>query len=394
MKNHSTFLKVAGSAMMVLLAMWLYVYAGHLDNAPEKTLLWGKLISFVNLLLALSFFIVVRKDYHDSPYSKNALVITIISTSLVTLSYLLELYTLPLQESIDVLKESNLYDYDHAEVLNAKEHTLYAVKKLSYYLMYAEGLFIAALFVICRLFSNNTRLIRAAIVVSLAIFVQYIQVYSPFISSNDEYESAIKLYQEKWMIWTMIHAVFYIASFVYLMFTYADSSKVDYEAERSLGAGDWAAVAFNVLTIVFFFRDWLYIGEGDDKYVLFSGGHSHPLIAVIFVFMALAIVSVFINRKAIRNFSAISLIVCPIVLVIVVLLYPLGESGVCLADLMTSEEFGNMFDASSINCFNFVGYIIMSIVAGIQTFYSRSSSAPAIQSVQEEPHEDQPVPQC
>ena len=128
--------------------------------------------------------------------------------------------------------------------------------------------------------------------------------------------------------------------------------------------------------------------------MLFSGGHSHPLIAVIFVFMALAIVSVFINRKAIRNFSAISLIVCPIVLVIVVLLYPLGESGVCLADLMTSEEFGNMFDASSINCFNFVGYIIMSIVAGIQTFYSRSSYAPAIQSVQEEPHEDQPEPQC
>ena len=394
MKNHSTFLKVAGSAMMVLLAMWLYVYAGYFDNAPEKTLLWGKLISFVNLLLALSFFIVVRKDYPDSPYSRNALVITIISTSLVTLSYLLELYTLPLQESIDVLKESNLYDYDHAEVLNAKEHTLYAVKKLSYYLMYAEGLFIAALFVVCRLFSNNARLIRAAIVVTLAIFVQYIQVYSPFISSNGEYEAAIKLYEEKWMIWTMIHAVFYIASYVYMMFTYADRCKADNEAERSLGVGDWSAVAFNILTIIFFFRDWLYVGEGDDKYVLFSGGHSHPLIAVIFVFMALAIVSVFINRKAIRNFSAISLIVCPIVLVIVVLLYPLGESGVCLADLMTSEEFGNMFGASSINCFNFVGYIIMSIVAGIQTFYSRSSSAPAIQSVQEEPHEDQPEPQC
>lgn len=394
MKNHSTFLKVAGSAMMVLLAMGLYVCAGYFDNAPEKTLLWGKLISYVNLLLAFSFFIVVRKDYPDSPYSKNALVITIISTSLVTLSYLLELYTLPLQESIDVLKESNLYDYDHAEVLNAKEHTLYAVKKLSYYLMYAEGLFIAALFVVCRLFSNNARLIRAAIVVTLAIFVQYIQVYSPFISSNGEYEAAIKLYEEKWMIWTMIHAVFYIASYVYMMFTYADSCKADNEAERSLGVGDWSAVAFNILTIIFFFRDWLYVGEGDDKYVLFSGGHSHPLIAVIFVFMALAIVSVFINRKAIRNFSAISLIVCPIVLVIVVLLYPLGESGVCLADLMTSEEFGNMFDASSINCFNFVGYIIMSIIAGIQTFYSRSSSAPAIQSVQEEPHEDQPEPQC
>lgn len=374
---------------MVLLAMGLYVCAGYFNNAPEKTLLWGKLISYVNLLLAFSFFIVVRKDYPDSPYSKNALVITIISTSLVTLSYLLELYTLPLQESIDVLKESNLYDYDHAEVLNAKEHTLYAVKKLSYYLMYAEGLFIAALFVVCRLFSNNARLIRAAIVVTLAIFVQYIQVYSPFISSNGEYEAAIKLYQEKWMIWTMIHAVFYIASFVYLMFTYADSSKVDYEAERSLGAGDWAAVALNVLTIVFFFRDWLYIGEGDDKYVLFSGGHSHPLIAVIFVFMALAIFSVFINRKAIRNFSAISLIVCPIVLVIVVLLYPLGESGVCLADLMTSEEFGNMFDASSINCLNFVGYVIMSIIAGILTFYSQPSSAPEIQSVQEDPHNDQ-----
>lgn len=209
----------------------------------------------VNLLLALSFFIVVKKDYPDSPYSRNALVITIISTSLVTLSYFLELYTIPLHESIDVLKESDLYDYDLAEVLNDKEHTLYFVKKLSYYLMYAEGLFIAALFVLSRLFSNNARLIRAAIVVSLAIFVQYIQVYSPFISSNDEYESAIKLYQEKWMIWTMVHAVFYIASYVYMMFTYADRYKVDYETKRSLGVGDWAAVAFNVLTIVFFFRD-------------------------------------------------------------------------------------------------------------------------------------------
>lgn len=378
MKNQSLLLKSGSFALLFLLGLSIYSYSDNMFNgAYEDCALVLNVMDIFRVFIMMAFFTIVHKEYSNDKNTKLAVWFAGVASVMCVLSSFCDIWVVHLQESLDSLREAS-YAYDSnvtEDVLEGREHFIYMVQKCAHYLYYAYALLIIALMLAAKSFAKNARLLNATLIACVSLCLCYVILYHPYYGGDyDNLELIEEVYQEKWVIWTMIKKMLYFGSFAYLLLVYANKDKENELPLQKFNAFDWAAVASVCLTMFFFFRNWLYYENGEFDTVLVQGGHgSLSILSVGLVFMAAAVISIARHSYGGKIASGILMILWPILALFMVLNAPLGEFGISIMDLL---EYDVPLDSTDVKFGNFVGYICFSILTGILVLCNLNKPVP------------------
>lgn len=354
MKNHSSALKTGAVLMLALLFFWIYAFSkAYFNGEYEEVSLRFALCGAIEGLLVMGFFIILRREYPHDPNSKFALIFGVTASVMILLSSLGYMCVNNLQESLQ-----NLHDLPN-DVLEGKEHYIYMLQQASHYLSYGSLLNLVAFVFTLRLFTQNAKLATAVTILIFVYGLQSMNIFQPYVGDGN-YKEAYALYEERIYILLMIKQVLYISALVYLVLAYADKDNVNALTNHKMKTSDWIAAGTIFLTLILFFKNWVYV-EGDGyEHALLNGGHTIPLVAVGLVPIVWSAFSILLNNYKIRVLCGVLMIVWPFFAFIMALYQPVGETEMTLIDL---DNFGPV-DMSFYKFANFIGYFLLSVISG------------------------------
>lgn len=376
MKSQSNLLKSLGVGVLVILCAVLFnrsdMIFDTVNVSSSTNLSWPlslRVFSMLPSLLLVVFFWILWKDNKDNQFAKYAFWTAVIAISAIVVSNLLG-YTIEQKwDAVNRLEAG--YDTDDSLVRN-KYEAIALLANISAYISAATMLLVVAFFFAVDVLRKNKKLLWAAVFVVIAWLLQryYDVQYVPYTGQS------FKEYYENLIVFQMIMDVLQAASIANLFFVYAQKDCPQDEG-RKFTEVEWLAMAGALVTMIFFFCNWIdceeiFKGIPEGGYGEFSryytlGCHVVPFAAMGLAVIAGAVISVFMRSDIAKKLSGIGMMVWPFVVCIATWIFEVHDSytvGEILQEANEYEGFLTEFMKFT-NPASIFAYTVFSIGTGV-----------------------------